>query len=81
MVDFHRPFIKTTTKFAALARIFPGATQYSRKVEDLAEIGLHRLLVRPVLKIADKLRWIQHGHIQLYIGYIVLTIAGLLLVV
>lgn len=81
MVDFFRPFVKTTTRFTPLAKIFPGPTKYASKVEDLAEMGLHRFLIRPVLKIANTLRWIQHGHIQLYIGYIVLTIACLLLVV
>jgi hydrogenase-4 component B len=81
MVDFHRPFVKVQTKFSPITKIFPGTTAYASKVEDWAEIGLHRLLIQPLLMVAGKLRWIQHGHIQLYIGYIVLTIAVLLLVV
>jgi len=81
MVAFHQPFVRVQTAATPITKIFPGPTAYASHVEDLAEIGLQRLLVRPVLLVVDKLRWIQHGHIQLYIGYIVLTIAVLLLVV
>ena len=34
-----------------------------------------------MLRIAARLHWIQHGRIQLYIAYIVLTIVVLLLTV
>jgi hydrogenase-4 component B len=81
MVEFHQPFVKVRTRYNGLSRIFPGATSYTANVVDRAEIGLHRLLLQPLLALVEKLRWIQHGHIQLYIGYIVLTIAVLLLVV
>lgn len=81
VVEFHQPFVKIRTVHKPITKIFPGLTHYASTVEDRAEIGLHRLLVAPILRVADKLRWIQHGHIQLYIGYIVLTIAVLLLVV
>ena len=35
-------------------------------------------IVRPVLALFDKLRWIQHGDVHLYVGYILLTIIVLL---
>jgi hydrogenase-4 component B len=81
MVDFHRPFVKVKTKRPSIETIFPGQTGYAYTVEDIAEIGLQRSLIQPLLWGVSKLRWIQHGHIQLYIGYIILTIAVLLLVV
>ena len=37
-----------------------------------------RVVVRPVLALFDKLRWLQHGDIHLYIGYILLAIVVLL---
>ncbi len=80
MVNFHRPFVKVRTEYTGITKIFPGPTRYSNKVDDIAEISLHHYLIRPLLWGIDKLRWIQHGHIQLYIGYIILTIAMLLLV-
>jgi hydrogenase-4 component B len=36
------------------------------------------VVVRPVLALFDKLRWLQHGDIHLYIGYILLAIVVLL---
>lgn len=57
---------------------FPAATHYHSEVEDLAEGHVGPLILRPVHWILDKLRWIQHGDIHLYIGYILLTIVVLL---
>jgi hydrogenase-4 component B len=35
-------------------------------------------IIRPILWMFDKLRWIQHGDIHLYIGYILLAVVVLL---
>ena len=81
MVEFHRPFVQVRTEAEPLTRIFPAPTAWESRVEDGAEIGLTCGLVEPVLRIAARLHWIQHGRIQLYIAYIVLTIVVLLLTV
>jgi hydrogenase-4 component B len=47
-------------------------------VHDIAELQMDRLIVNPVLWLFDKLRWLQHGDIHLYIGYILLAIVVLL---
>jgi hydrogenase-4 component B len=39
---------------------------------------MNRAIVNPVLWLFDRLRWIQHGDIHLYIGYILLAIIILL---
>ena len=80
LVEFFRPLVTVKTQYPGIAKIFPDQTAYGSKVADLAETGLDRMLIQPLLQILGKLRWIQHGHIQLYIGYIILTIAVLLLV-
>jgi len=79
IVDFFRPFVHIRTNYSGISRIFPGRTTYNTKVEDIAETALMDHIVSPVLYLLAKLRWIQHGHIQLYIGYIVVTIIVLLL--
>ena len=74
-------------KFIAPAKIdhpeisghFPKGTYYRSEIIDIAETNLLQRLVKPVLVIFDKLRWIQHGDIHLYIGYILLAIILLLL--
>ena len=60
---------------------FPGEATYHSHVEDVAESGAQKIIVRPVAALFDKLRWIQHGDIHLYIGYILLAIVCLLLFV
>ena len=80
LVEFFRPLVTVKTQYPGIAKIFPDPTAYGCKVADVAETGFSRLLIQPLLQALGKLRWIQHGHIQLYIGYIILTIAVLLLV-
>ncbi len=79
IVDFFRPFVHIRTNYSGISRIFPGRTTYNTRVDDIAETALMDRIVSPVLYLLAKLRWIQHGHIQLYIGYIIVTIIVLLL--
>ncbi len=79
MVAFFRPFIQVQKKYSGIDKIFPGKTTYSSEIHDTSEIGLNRFIVRPIVYALSKLRWIQHGNIQLYIGYIVLTIVVMLI--
>jgi hydrogenase-4 component B len=78
MIDFYRPFVPTKTHYSGISTIFPGKTTWDTKVEDVAEIYYQRYLTQPILLVMNHLRWIQHGKIQLYIAYIVLTIIILL---
>jgi hydrogenase-4 component B len=57
---------------------FPAGTSYHSHVHDLAERQMEPLVVRPVCWLFDKLRWMQHGDIHLYIGYILLAIVVVL---
>jgi len=79
MVDFFRPFVLVRSMYSGIRKIFPGRTAFDSEVDDLAEVGARRNLVAPFFRNMEKLRWIQHGKIQLYIAYIVLTIIVLLL--
>ena len=79
MVDFYRPFVPAKTVYTGIKKIFPGLTTYQTKVEDIAEKSMHQKVVKPLFKLLEKMRWIQHGKIQLYIAYIILAIVVLLL--
>ncbi|MGW8192855.1 MAG: proton-conducting transporter transmembrane domain-containing protein [Desulforhopalus sp.] len=81
IVDFFRPFVHIGTNYSKITRIFPDHTLYTSRVDDIAETALVDRIVSPLLYLLGKLRWIQHGHIQLYIGYIIVTIIALLLFV
>jgi len=78
VVEFFRPFVKVNTSYSGIREIFPLETTYETRVDDIAEISLNRGIIRPLLKVLGRMRWIQHGNIQLYIGYIILTIVVLL---
>ncbi|MDR3630866.1 MAG: proton-conducting transporter membrane subunit [Desulfocapsaceae bacterium] len=78
VADFFRPFVKVNTVYSGIKKIFPRGTTYTTRVDDIAEITMNQGMVGPLLKVLGKLRWIQHGNIQLYFGYIILTIVVML---
>lgn len=78
IVKFFRPLVAVRETEVKLAAIFPGCTAYDSRVEDLAEVLLARGVTKPGLALLAKLRWIQHGNIQLYIGYVIVAILALL---
>ncbi len=79
VTSFFRPFVIIRESKVILEKIFPGKTAFHSRVDDIAEVGLHRGLALPLLDLLGKFRWIQHGNVQLYIGYIILTISVVLL--
>jgi hydrogenase-4 component B len=79
MVEFFNPFVPIKNAYTGIKKIFPGETTWESEVTDIAETSYQRYLTTPMLKLINKLRWIQHGHIQLYIGYIIVAIIVLLL--
>ncbi|MBF0452296.1 MAG: hydrogenase [Candidatus Magnetomorum sp.] len=58
--------------------LFPEKWQYHSKQIDIGETVIMSSIVQPILLLFNKQRWIQHGDIHLYIGYILLTIIILL---
>ncbi len=58
--------------------LFPEKTSYRSHIHDIAERHMDRAIVRPTVFLFDRLRWLQHGDIHLYIGYILLAIVVLL---
>jgi hydrogenase-4 component B len=78
IIDFFKPIIPHVENHPCVTCVFPKKTHYHSHVNDLAEIHMEKVIVKPVLALFDKLRWIQHGDIHLYIGYILLTIVILL---
>jgi hydrogenase-4 component B len=78
ILDFFRPAAPLTEDHPKITGRFPLKTYYRSKVNDIAELHMKSVIVNPVLFLFDKLRWIQHGDIHLYIGYILLAIIILL---
>jgi hydrogenase-4 component B len=78
ILEFFRPVAPLHETHPPIKGRFPDRTHYHSHVDDIAEKGMTPGVVRPVLFLFDKLRWIQHGDIHLYIGYILLAIVALL---
>lgn len=80
LLEFYRPFAPVREKTTGIKTLFPGRTAYHSHVDDRAESSLDTFVFRPLFWLTHKLRWIQHGNIQLYIGYIMAALVILLLV-
>ncbi len=79
MVAFFNPFVPIKNAYSGIKKIFPGKTTWESGVEDIAETSYQRYFTSPMLALINKLKWIQHGYIQLYISYIIVAIIVLLL--
>ncbi len=78
ILDFFRSAAPLEEDHPKITGRFPAKTYYRSQVNDIAELHMNKVIVNPVLFLFDKLRWIQHGDIHLYIGYILLAIVLLL---
>ena len=78
ILEFFRPVAPLNEDHPAIQGRFPGKTHYHSHVNDIAELHMGNVIIRPILWMFDKLRWIQHGDIHLYIGYILLAVVVLL---
>jgi hydrogenase-4 component B len=78
ILEFFRPAAPLTEDHPEIQGRFPEKTHYHSHIEDIAERHQGAIIVRPVVALFDRLRWLQHGDIHLYIGYILLAIVVLL---
>jgi hydrogenase-4 component B len=78
ILEFFRPAAPLEESHPPVRGLFPQNTHYHSRIHDIIERHLDRMIVKPVLWLFDKLRWIQHGDIHLYIGYILLAMVVLL---
>ena len=78
ILEFFKPVAPLSENHPAIQGRFPGKTHYHSHVNDIAELHMGNVVIRPILWMFDRLRWIQHGDIHLYIGYILLAVVILL---
>ncbi len=78
ILEFFRPVAPLEEDHPKVQGRFPDKTHYHSHVHDIAEFHMGNVIVKPTMYLFDKLRWIQHGDIHLYIGYILLAIVVLL---
>ena len=78
ILSFFKPVAPLTEEHSPIQGRFAQQTAYHSHVNDIAEMHMGNAIVRPVTALFDKLRWLQHGDIHLYVGYILLASVVLL---
>ena len=78
ILEFFKPVAPLEETHPPVKGLFPEKTYYHSQMHDIIELNMNRAIVNPILWLFDRLRWIQHGDIHLYIGYILLAIVILL---
>ena len=78
ILEFFGPVAPLEEHHPPIKGRFPKPTHYVSHVHDIAEKYLKNVTVYPVMALFDRLRWMQHGDIHLYISYILVAIIVLL---
>lgn len=71
-------FLRPTVHWEEPDGLFPSYAGLRTHTEDFFRQNLYRPVFEGVSRLAMKLRWLQKGHVQLYIFYIALTLLVLL---
>ena len=74
-----RMFLRPRTRLTAPQDLFPRQASFHSETPDIFRDYLYRPIFLGVAWAASRLRWLQHGRIQLYVLYIALTILVLLI--
>jgi len=78
LTDMLRHVLWTRTRETAPRGYFPGPASFHDETPDPARERLFSPLHLALVQAAERLRWLQHGRIQVYILYILLTLVALL---
>ncbi len=78
-VDWFRWALRTGQRRMLPQGIFPGESFIATETEDGFREGVFQPLFARIRWAFSKLRWIQHGQLQLYVLYIALTLLALLI--
>ena len=78
LTDIFRLFLRTHRTGRQVEGPFPRDAQLETHTPDIFHDGFFRPAFRGVGWLMERLRWLQHGRLQLYVLYIVLTLLVLL---
>jgi formate hydrogenlyase subunit 3/multisubunit Na+/H+ antiporter MnhD subunit len=70
--------LQTRTRLSAVRGLFPQSASLTRETDDLSQVWMYQPLFAGMARILASLRWVQHGHVHLYVLYIALTLLVLL---
>jgi hydrogenase-4 component B len=74
LIDFFDIFRRERKRYRPPQGYFPKAASFKTETLDTSQEGVYRPIFETVGLVLSKIRVMQHGHIQLYVLYIVLTL-------
>ncbi|MBI4351400.1 MAG: hydrogenase [Elusimicrobia bacterium] len=79
LTDFFQPVLRKLGQYPVIPEYFPGRASFSAEAQAVFYNAVYMPAAARLRDIAYRFSWIQHGRLQLYIMYIVVTLLGLLL--
>jgi hydrogenase-4 component B len=71
--------LRTREALAAPSGYSPRSASLTTETPDVCHVALYRPLFSAIRRGASRLRWLQYGHVQLYVLYIAVTLLVLLI--
>ena len=79
LTDFFQPILRKLGQYPVISEYFPGRASFSNEAQPVFYNAVYLPAARRLRNLAYRFSWIQHGRLQIYILYIVVTLMGLLL--
>jgi len=79
LTDFFQPVLRKIGQYPVITEYFPARASFSREAQAVFYNSVYRPVAVRIRDLAYRFSWIQHGRLQLYILYIVVTLILLLL--
>jgi hydrogenase-4 component B len=79
LLDTFKMILRTKKKIKEIKGLFPSQGEFESSTPELSRDYIFRPIFQAIYSALDKLRWLQHGNIQLYILYIALTLVILMI--
>ena len=79
LTDFFQPILRKLGQYPVIKEYFPGRASFSSEAQAVFFNAVYLPAAVRIKNLAFRFSWLQHGRLQLYIMYIVVTLLGLLL--
>jgi hypothetical protein len=79
LTDFFQPVLRKIGQSPVISEYFPARASFSAEAQPVVYNVLYAPAAARLRDLAYRFSWLQHGRLQLYIMYIVVTLLGLLL--
>ena len=79
LTDLFRLFLRTRKSISPPKGIFPGESALDTETADICEKYVYQPAFKWISSALSRLRWLQHGRLQVYVLYIALTLWILLI--